>query len=128
MAATKQEIAAWFDEGVRKGHEYMLVVCDTWDYEDYPVFADGVNFWDQYNSHHEVNMTCVVEVYDLHKDKAEQLATPRVNNYPLMTVPVLPTPAPFVPPIPETPWPFAPKPPDPVKGILDKPLPGCEAT
>lgn len=36
---SKQEISAWFDMGVKDGYTHMLVICDTFDYEDYPTYA-----------------------------------------------------------------------------------------
>lgn len=31
----KQEISKWFDEGVQMEASFILVVCDTFDWEDY---------------------------------------------------------------------------------------------
>ena len=40
MAATYEEIKGWLDEGrKRKDITHMIVVCDTWDHEDYPVYV-----------------------------------------------------------------------------------------
>lgn len=39
MAATREEISQWFDAGIAKQATHMLVVCDTFDYEDYPVYV-----------------------------------------------------------------------------------------
>ena len=36
---TKHEIAQWFDRGVSEGATHMIVVCDTFDHEDYPVYV-----------------------------------------------------------------------------------------
>ena len=39
MGTTAEDIGRWFDEGVEEGATHMIVVCDTYDYEDYPVFV-----------------------------------------------------------------------------------------
>jgi CO dehydrogenase nickel-insertion accessory protein CooC1 len=70
----------WFDRGVEEGADYMIVVCDTFDYEDYPVYATAAEFKEKYESHN--GMQRIMEVYDLHRDKAEQLRERRAMNLP----------------------------------------------
>jgi len=81
MSTTRSEIEGWFDRGVTGGFSYMLVICDTFDHDDYPVF---VNTDDEclrrYRDPGE--MQRVMEVYDLRKDKTEQLNAARVFNLP----------------------------------------------
>ena len=40
---TEQDKADWIREGLEKGANYLLIVCDTFSYEDYPVFATTYN-------------------------------------------------------------------------------------
>lgn len=69
---TKEEISGWFDRGIREGATHLVVVCDTFDWDDYPVFC---------NNDDEVRkrvyspgeMQKVMEVYDLRQSKAEQM-------------------------------------------------------
>ena len=82
MATSKGEISHWFDAGVADGRDYMIVVCDTWDYDDYPVYADRDEFWTVHDQHDGKNMQTIMEVYDLRKDKRPQLAQTRVFNTP----------------------------------------------
>lgn len=81
MAATRQDIEGWFDRGVAQRARHMLVVCDSFDYDDYPVFtttdADCL-FW--YKNPGE--MQRVMEVYDLRADKAEQMNERRTMRLP----------------------------------------------
>jgi hypothetical protein len=42
MAATKQDIIGWLDRGKAQGATHVIVVCDTFDWDDYPVFAHAV--------------------------------------------------------------------------------------
>lgn len=33
MATTRQDIERWFKEGLHSGKRYMIVVCDTFEYD-----------------------------------------------------------------------------------------------
>lgn len=80
---TAIEIEKWFDTGVAKKATHMIVACDTFDHEDYPIYVQGdADVWKQYESHNGVNMQRVMEVYDLRMDKATQMAQTRVFNLP----------------------------------------------
>jgi hypothetical protein len=67
MAATKETISEWFDRGIREGHTHLIVVCDTFDHEDFPVWADGNEDVKQKyaNNNGESVMLKVMEVYQL---------------------------------------------------------------
>ncbi len=39
MAATRQEVESWIERGKKKGATHVISVCDTFSYEDYPVFV-----------------------------------------------------------------------------------------
>lgn len=41
MAASKEDISWWYDEGVKAGATHLIVVCDTYDHEDYPVYCSS---------------------------------------------------------------------------------------
>lgn len=87
---TRAEIAEWFDRGVAQGATHLIVVCDTFNYEDYPAFATGAkDVHEKYAHYDKQNMQRIVEVYDLHADKQEQMAASRVMRMP-------PAPANFV--------------------------------
>jgi hypothetical protein len=82
MAAQRLDILCWFDEGVRKGATHMIVVCDTWDYEDYAVYVmPGEDTRKKVSEFSGPNMQRVMEVYDLSMDKTQQLDQRRVFNY-----------------------------------------------
>lgn len=83
MSTSVQTISRWFDEGVRNKHaEFMIVVTDTFDWDDYPVYTTAGKFSDNYHRHNGPNMQKVTEVYDLSKDKQAQLNQKRAFNYP----------------------------------------------
>lgn len=78
---TKEEISRWFDQGVEQKSRFMIVMCDTFDHDDYPVF---------FNSALECSMRVKdpgamqrpMEVYDLSKDKQHQLDQHRAWSLP----------------------------------------------
>ena len=39
MAATKQDVDRWIATGKKNGATHIVSVCDTWNYEDYPVYV-----------------------------------------------------------------------------------------
>lgn len=79
---TKNEISEWFDRGVDEGATHMIVVCDTFDYEDYPVLVNPTQNIEEevvkYNSSEK--MSKVMEVYNLGKNKEYQLNQHRAYN------------------------------------------------
>lgn len=83
MAATKHEISHWFDRGILSNQHYMLVVVDTFDHSDYPVYSPNVeDARERFGVLDGPNMQRVIEVYDLRADKSEQMAERRVMRLP----------------------------------------------
>jgi hypothetical protein len=39
---SKQQISDWFDEGVKNNATHMIIVCDTYEHDDYPVWASAM--------------------------------------------------------------------------------------
>ena len=76
-----QLLDEWFERGLKQGAKYMLVICDTFDYEDYPSYADTAKeCMAKYREPGE--MQKVMEVYDLRDDKQEQMNESRVLRLP----------------------------------------------
>lgn len=86
MTTTREQIGEWFDRGVSQGASYMLVICDSFDWNDYPVFAKTDDECLAKNKD-PGSMQRVMEVYDLRQDKAEQLAERRVFRLPTVAEP-----------------------------------------
>lgn len=83
MAATKQDIKSWLYEGLEKSAKYIIIVCDTYDWEDYPVFiGENDDFWSRYNHYDGQNMQKIMEVYDLSMDIEQQLNEHRARHLP----------------------------------------------
>ena len=78
---TKAEISTWFKQGVEKGAKHMIVIVDTYDHEDYPVYT-STDFDCLMKVKAPGSMQRVMEVYDLAADEAEQMALYRCMRIP----------------------------------------------
>lgn len=82
MAANRSDIQEWFERGVCEGATHMIVVCDTFNHEDYPVFVkEGEDAREKAKQYDGREMQRIMEVYDLRKDMGDQLNAHRVFNY-----------------------------------------------
>lgn len=70
------EINDWFDEGVKKGKKYMLVLCDTFDRSDYPEYYDTIEMARRKRDN-PGEMTKCMESYDLSAPKQPQMSAVR---------------------------------------------------
>jgi len=78
---TKSDIRGWLESGKERNARYMIVVCDTFDYEDYPVYVlPGESLEDRAREYDGVNMQRIMEIYNLSMDWDEQLNTRRAFN------------------------------------------------
>ena len=77
---TRDEISRWFDRGVEQGGRYMLVICDTFDHEDYPSYFD-TDADARKTADKPGEMQRLMEAYDLQADKASQMQARRANCF-----------------------------------------------
>lgn len=83
MAVTRQGIEEWIKRGIESKARWLIVVCDTYDFEDYPVFVRTVEEFDErYEHFNGKNMQSIMEVYDLQGDITAQLNLRRAWVYP----------------------------------------------
>lgn len=76
MGITIDDIERWLEEGKEEGATHVIVACDTFDYEDYPI-----NVMPNEDVHEKVagyrqglhSMQKVMGVYNLSKDWNKQL-------------------------------------------------------
>jgi hypothetical protein len=84
---SKAEISNWFDDGLKQNATHMIVVCDTYDHEDFPIYAfsdDGCVI--SYNIAQHSPMQRVMEVYDLRQPKEAQMNQGRAFRLPSSAV------------------------------------------
>ncbi len=78
---TKSEIRDWLTKAKSEGATHLLVVCDTFDWGDYPVeVMPGQDINVIAKNYDRVNMQKIMECYDLSKDIEAQLDEPRARN------------------------------------------------
>lgn len=79
---TKDDIRRWLERGKEDGATHLIVVCDTYDHVDFPVYVlpgqDARKVMEGYNGH---NMQRVMEVYNLSMDWNKQLSEHRSFNF-----------------------------------------------
>jgi hypothetical protein len=75
MAATMTDIMEWLERGKEAGATHVVIVCDTLDWNNYPVFVTPTDkveeIIDRYNFK---NMQKIMEVYNLSASIEEQLS------------------------------------------------------
>lgn len=82
MATTIPMLVQWFNDGVDLGATHMIVVCDTFDWEDFPVYVMPVeDALEKFQELHEHNMQKVMEVYNLRLDRDDQMAEWRAFHF-----------------------------------------------
>lgn len=65
MRESKATVDRWLSEQAAKGFDFMFVVCDTYDYEQYPVGVKAYEFWDKYDHYNGQNMQRIEGFFDL---------------------------------------------------------------
>ncbi len=76
----KQEIRRMFENGVKMGAKRMAIICDTFEWEDYPVYDCFPDYeWNVSRAERRENMLLLMETYDLTADIDEQMA--RYRNF-----------------------------------------------
>lgn len=82
MATEKNDIQEWLERGKKKGATHLIVVCDRFDHEDYPVFVSPQeNVHEKESEYDRKSMQKVMEVYNLSMDWDTQLNQFRSFNY-----------------------------------------------
>lgn len=80
---TKTEIRAWLERAKEQGASHMFVVCDTFDWEDYPKFHafESAEKARAEAERYPRGMNKLMEVYRLDMDWDDQLRASRSFNY-----------------------------------------------
>lgn len=77
---TRRQINEWIKDAKEQQATHMLVVCDTFDWEDYPVFVKQTEDVNEVIHRYADNMQKVEEVYNLSLDIEKQLIERRAFN------------------------------------------------
>ena len=78
MSATKNDIRSWFQVGKANGATHMIVVTDTFNFENHPVYVnEGESVEEKEKECERESMQRVEEVYSLSLDMESQLSEDR---------------------------------------------------
>ena len=80
MRTTIHDIRRWLERGKENGATHVIVVCDTFDHKDYPVFVMPEENVREKEKKYK-NMQRVMEVYSINKDGDSQLNKMRAFHY-----------------------------------------------
>lgn len=79
---TKEDIRFWLETARKQGASHVIVVCDTFDHEDYPVYVTPPQDVHEVKERYDNNsMQRIMEVYLVAGDWEAQLGQPRSFNY-----------------------------------------------
>ena len=82
MATTINRLKDWFLVGQEKEASHMIIVCNTFDWEDFPVYVmkdqNARDICKKYNTHEQSK---VMEVYNINKDIESQLSKHRAMEF-----------------------------------------------
>jgi len=82
MGTTKETIRGWLKSGKAEGATHTLIVCDTYDHEDYPVHVmPGEDVHKKFAEYNGPKMQKVMEVYSHALDHEPQLNEFRSFHY-----------------------------------------------
>ena len=82
MTARPKDIREWVESGVEQGATHVIIACDTFDYDNYPVYVmPGTDIKEEVDKRKSGNMQTIDEVYDLSMDIEEQLSGDRAWNF-----------------------------------------------
>lgn len=83
MAASRESIIEWLQEAQDRKSTHLLVVCDTFDREDYPVYCESpIKAISEYNRLNGKNMQRVMECYDMDMSIDSQMLESRAFHLP----------------------------------------------
>lgn len=70
MAATREDVDEWIKEAKDKKAKYIISVCDTFSYDDYPVFVmENEDLEEKKKEYAGVNMQKINEVIEIKYEK-----------------------------------------------------------
>ena len=69
MAANRNEVDEWIDTARKDKMKFIISVCDTYDWEDYPVYCkDKKELLEVYNNYDRVNMQKINEIIQVEEN------------------------------------------------------------
>ena len=70
MATSRSDIDRWIASAQEKGSEFIISVCDTFDYDDYPVYCkDIIDLHRQHKYYEMASMQNINEIIHITNEK-----------------------------------------------------------
>ena len=77
---SRETIMGWLTEGLGKSNSHMIVVCDTFDWDDHPVYVkEGEDILERIGEYNK-DMQKIEEIYNYKLDLMEQIKEIRAYN------------------------------------------------
>lgn len=71
MAASRKEVDKWIETAKKEDNKFILSVCDTFDWEDYPVyFKTEEELMRNYHQYNGINMQRINELIRINDDNS----------------------------------------------------------
>lgn len=81
MAASFEDISRWVRRAKEEGCTHLIVVCDTYDHDDYPVYVSkDEDIHERIEHFQKASMQRIMEVYKMSMDLDAQLKERRAYN------------------------------------------------
>lgn len=82
MAATREDVDRWIETARKNGKPFIISVCDTFEYDDYPIYCSTKEeVFEQHQSHDNVNMQKINEIIHVtEKGAVENLNIYNIKN------------------------------------------------
>lgn len=69
MAATRKDVDEWIHQAKKQKCSYIISVCDTYDWDDYPVYCkDREEVVEESANYNRVNMQKINEIIRINDD------------------------------------------------------------
>jgi hypothetical protein len=69
MAVSREQVNGWILRAKEQGAKYIISVCDTFDYDDYPVFCKNEQELEEKKNHYRsADMQRINEVITINDD------------------------------------------------------------
>ena len=68
MAASRRDVDRWIETAKLGKCKYIISVCDTFDYDDYPVYCEDLNELQRRYPEYTKNMKRVNEIIRINED------------------------------------------------------------
>ena len=70
MAATRADVDRWIAYAIEKKLQFIISVCDTWDWDDFPVYCkdknDLIMQYDNYDGPNMQKINEIIQIVDGH--------------------------------------------------------------